>query len=95
MLIRYFADIRELTRESEMQWDKPEANLSELLTDLSGLYGPCFEHRVFRNSDSKHLSEAVIVLINGRDVRHQGALKAPLRQGDTVAIFPAFADGSG
>ncbi len=93
MLIRYFADIRDLTGESELQWDKPEANLSELLTDLSELYSASFKHRGFRNSDSKELSEAVIVLINGRDVRHQGAIKAQLHPDDTVAIFPVFAGG--
>lgn len=94
MVIRYFADIRDLTGESELRWDKPEANLSELLTDLSELYGTCFEHRVFRYGESKELSEAVIVLINGRDVRHQGDIKAPLRPDDTVAIFPVFAGGN-
>lgn len=93
MLIRYFADICELTGESELRWDKPEANLGELLTDLSERYGSRFQHRIFRDRNGKELSEAVIVLINGLDVRHRGAAKAPLRQDDTVAIFPAVAGG--
>ncbi len=94
-MIRYFADIRELAGEEELRWNKPEGTLGELLSDLSELYGLRFEHRVFGENDGKELSEAVIVLINGNDVRRQRAAKAALRPDDTVAIFPVFVDHDG
>ena len=94
MLIRYFSDIRELTGEDERRWNRPAATLGELLSDLSEVYGPCFAQSVFDGNGGMQLSESVIVLINGHDVRHRGAGNAPLCQDDTVAIFPVFAGGN-
>jgi molybdopterin converting factor small subunit len=34
-----------------------------------------------------------IILVNGRDARHLGRLEAPLKQDDTVVIFPPLAGG--
>ncbi len=90
MQIRYFADIRDLTGENERRWTSPAATLAELLHGLGSCYGPRFHHRVFTGSG---LSETIIVLVNGRDIRHLQGLDTPVGPDDTVSIFPVVAGG--
>lgn len=90
MIIRYFADIRDLTGENERRWTGTASTLAELLSDLGGYYGPRFRGRILTDSG---LSETIIVLINGRDIRHLEGLNTPLGPDDTVSIFPVVAGG--
>ena len=41
----------------------------------------------------KALSDRVIIMVNGRHIAHTGGLGTPLRDGDTVAIFPIIGGG--
>ncbi len=92
MQILFFATIRSCTGAREIRWDEPAATLRELLQALSARYGPSFRRWVLKGDD---LGDAVIVVINGHDSRHQGGIHAPLCPDDTVAIFPAIAGGGG
>lgn len=91
MQILYFAGIRELTKEKERQCPVPVATVHELLLTLSARYGTAFRQKVF-NGDGQ-LSDVVIVLVNGRDIRHLNGLETPLATADTVCIFPVVAGG--
>jgi molybdopterin synthase sulfur carrier subunit len=90
MKIRYFARIRELTGENEVEWDKPADTLGMLMHDLADHYGQGFRRRVLADAG---LSSMIIVLINGHDARHLGGAEAPLRADDTVSIFPPIGGG--
>jgi MoaD family protein len=91
MTIRFFADIRDLTGQLSTRWDRPADTVGALIRDLAAHYGPAFGRRFFDGDD---LSGTIIILVNGRDIRHLGNLRAPLRPDDTVAIFPVVAGGA-
>ena len=90
MQIRYFATIRTLTGENTLGWNQPEATLGELLHDLCARYGDNFRSWVL---DGDNLGQAIIILVNGCDVRHLTGINTPLQPDDTIAIFPLVAGG--
>jgi molybdopterin synthase sulfur carrier subunit len=90
MKIRYFARIRELTGENEVEWDKPANTLGMLMRDLADHYGQGFRRRVLAGDG---LSSTIIVLVNGYDARHLGGADASLHPDDTISIFPPIGGG--
>jgi len=82
--------LREATGKSEEEWNAPAATLGVLLRDLTARYGADFQKWVMEKGEMNGLS---IILVNGRDARHLGRLEAPLKQDDTVVIFPPLAGG--
>lgn len=43
--------------------------------------------------DGDELGKSIIILINGRDCRHQAGIETPLHVDDTISIFPMVAGG--
>ncbi len=91
MQVRFFATIREITREKEIRWDGPALELDGLLHGLSARYGVEFAKWCW---DGRELGKAIIILVNGRDVRHLGGLDTRLDPDDVVSVFPMIAGGS-
>lgn len=92
MKIRYFATVRDLTGEVEVQWDRPSATLQELLLGLSVRYGDEFQRLVLNEGK---LGQGVVVLINGRDARRMGGVDAQLSPQDTIFLLPLAGGGRG
>ena len=90
MVIRFFASIRNITGEKEIEWAEPTPTLGELLRLLSDRYGPEFQRWVL---DGENLGGSVMVVINGEDARHQAGLETRLTPTDVVSIFPIMAGG--
>jgi len=90
MQVLFFATLREITRKPEIRWMAPTANVGELLHALCRRYGPEFQKWAF-NGDN--LSDIIIVLVNGHDVRHAAGMATSLSPDDTVAVFPMVAGG--
>ena len=90
MLIRFFASIRNVTKDKEIEWGLPTPTLGELLRLLSERYGPEFRHWVL---DGENFGGSVMVVINGDDARHQAGLATRLAPTDVVSIFPIMAGG--
>lgn len=90
MTVKYFATIRALTGEPERRVDGRPGDLRELLTQLAERYGRLFRRTVF---DGDALHGEIILLVNGRNVRHLQGLDTPLGEDDEVSIFPMIAGG--
>ncbi|MFZ5859019.1 MAG: MoaD/ThiS family protein [Chloroflexota bacterium] len=91
MIIRYFAMLRNVTRQNEQVWNAPVSSVRELLEELCQVYGS--EFRQWMMDENGNLGGLSIVLVNGTDYRHLGGLDAPLQADDVVAIFPPVAGG--
>ena len=80
-------------RSGKAVWEEPIAEgetLGDLMDRLVGRY-PHF--RDFYDPDTKTLQDHVELVLNGRLFDLAGGLKAPLRHGDSVMIFPGFSGG--
>jgi MoaD family protein len=90
MVIRFFASIRNVTGEKEIEWGEPTPTLGELLRLLSERYGPQFQRWVL---DGESLGSSVMVVINGEDARHQAELGTRLATTDVISVLPIMAGG--
>jgi sulfur-carrier protein len=90
MVIRYFADVRNLTGCEEEDWTKAAPTLRALLDGLAAEHGAAFERKVL---ESGQLSQTIIIMVNGRHVEHLAGLDTPLGSDDVVAVFPMVAGG--
>lgn len=93
MTIQFYAYYRDRDYAGckEMTWPAPPT-LRDLGVQLCGKLGPKFRGEFF-SQDGRSLGEKVIVMINGRRVDFLGGLDAPLKESDTVLIFPVVAGG--
>lgn len=90
MQIRYFATIREITGQNTITWAQPANTLGDLLRQLTRRYDSRFAYWVWKGDK---LSDMVIILVNGGDVRHLTGLDTPLNPDDIISIFPMVAGG--
>ncbi len=90
MLVKYFADIRTLSRREEQRLERAPSSVRELLRELSDQHGDAFRRRVFEGDG---ISSTLIVFVNGQNVEHLRGIETPLRPEDVVAIFPMIAGG--
>ncbi|MGN1003083.1 MAG: MoaD family protein [Oscillospiraceae bacterium] len=68
------------------------STLRELGEQMSGRYGESFRGEFF-SPDGSELGRNVIVIVNGRRSDFTGGLDTPLRDTDTVLVFPVVAGG--
>jgi sulfur-carrier protein len=90
VLVKFFATFRKLTGDSSCGVDGSSTTVNEVLRVLSDRYGPAFRSAVF---DNDQLSETVIILVNGRDLRYTGGLNTPVSSEDEISVFPVVAGG--
>jgi molybdopterin synthase sulfur carrier subunit len=90
VVVRFFATLRDVTGQAEIDWDAPVTDLGELLEALAGSYGPAFRRTVLAG---ERLAPAVMVLVNGHNARLAGGAQTPLKPHDEIAIFPPLAGG--
>ena len=66
--------------------------LRELGEELSRLFGPRFRGEFF-SPDESELGERIIIMVNGRRAEFLSGIDTPLKDSDTVLIFPIVAGG--
>lgn len=89
MKVKFFGNIRDITRTKEIQI-KGAANVGQLLQELCDEYGKAFRDKVFRGNE---ITGEVIILVNGRNVYFTGGIDTALYKDDEVSIFPIVAGG--
>lgn len=92
MKISYFAYIRDYTGEKQTVLNTPVTDLGDLLRQLSSRYGSQFRNAVLDETQAD-LSPLIIILVNGRHVKHLDGIHTKLSAEDTVSIFPVVAGG--
>lgn len=93
MKIKFFAYFRDPEFASRKEADlSGPATVRELGFLIGELYGERFLNEFF-TPDRSGLGEKIIVLINGRHVEFLGGIDAPLKDSDTVSLFPVVAGG--
>jgi MoaD family protein len=91
MIIRYFATLREITRQREQVWNQPVTTVQDLLQTLCTKYGP--EFRRWMVDENGNFGGFSVVLVNGVDYRELGGMETHLKPSDIIAIFPPVAGG--
>jgi len=95
MRVRYFAFIRKYTGCAEE--DVPcQDTIGALARSLCERYGEKLRQQIFPNGYSEGNEEfgsEIIVLINGRHIKHLQGPASPLKPDDCVDIFPVVAGG--
>jgi molybdopterin synthase sulfur carrier subunit len=91
MLVKFFAYIRDITgcKETDFPYQETLGSLARALCDH---YGEGLRQKIF-TKDGEALGPDIIIMINGRHVIHLGGLNAPLKEEDTVYVFPMVAGG--
>lgn len=88
--ISYFGHIREKagykSDAEEIEEGLPLGDLLEPLCKRRNVH-----HEVFGESDQ--IQESVNILVNGRNIRFLQGLDTPLRDGDSISIFPPTGGG--
>ncbi len=88
--VKFFANFRELTDESEIVFEiKEGSNINDLLIEIIEEW-PILSDEFF---DGDKLKDYVNVFLNHRNIKDDEGLEAELSEGDTVAIFPPVSGG--
>ena len=93
MTVKFFAYIRDPDYAGckEMSWPVTR-DVRELGEQLSEKFGAKFRGEFF-SPDGTALGERIIIFINGRNVKFLQELDTPLKDTDTVLVFPVVAGG--
>ena len=89
MAVKYFGDIRPLTRLKWERWPHPQPDVRSLLNALGE------KHAALRNRlfEGDQLSSTIIILVNGRSVDYLNGIETPLQPDDIVDVFPVEGGG--
>ena len=94
MLVKFFAFYRnpEYAGCKETDWPEKCETVYELCHQIADRYGTKFREELL-TPDGEEISERSIVLVNGRRVDFLDGIQTPLKETDTVLIFPVVAGG--
>jgi MoaD family protein len=90
MIVRFFAGLREITKAELLRLTDPPADVAALADVLVARYGKALQGAIMSDEG---LSEAVVVLVNGHNIRLSAGAATPLGADDEVAIFPMVSGG--
>ena len=90
MVVRFFAGIREITKADQLRLSETPADVDRLADVLVTRYGKPLQGAIMSGGV---LSEALVVLVNGHNIRLSAGAATPLQPDDEVAIFPMVSGG--
>lgn len=90
--VKFFATIREATGTSETLVDIKDGTVGSILQILSSKYGDGFREQIL-DTDG-FIKPRVRILLNGSFIdRNSDPLQYPVRDGDTIFLFPPILGG--
>lgn len=91
--VKFFAYYRdpEYANCKELRMEKCE-DIFDLGNKLSDMFGEKFRNEFF-SPDGQEIGERTILMINGRHVQFLGGIHAPIKDEDTVLVYPVVAGG--
>ena len=94
MTVRFFAYIRdpEYAGCKETEWPQKAATVLELCRQIADTYGDKFRQELL-TPEGTGISERSIIMVNGRRIDFIGGPEAPLKDTDTILVFPVVAGG--
>ena len=94
MTVKFFAFYRDpdFAGCKEMEWPEKADSVIELCRQVADKYGDKFRAELL-TSDGNGVCERSIIMVNGRRIDFIGGPDAPLKETDTVLIFPVVAGG--
>jgi molybdopterin synthase sulfur carrier subunit len=90
MVVRFFANLRDVSKAKETTIKAPET-IRDLLYLLSDSYGRAMGQKLLALDGSLHPD--MIVLLNGRHIEFLQGEETPLKEEDVVSFFPRIAGG--
>ncbi|MFQ5711549.1 MAG: ubiquitin-like small modifier protein 1 [Candidatus Geothermarchaeales archaeon] len=85
--------LHDITGAKELELDLNQGStVKDLFDTLFEKYGADFRRRIL-DPKTGDLRRFIIVIVNGRDIRHMNQMETELKEGDEVAILPAVAGG--
>lgn len=88
MKVKFFASFADAAKEKERDFSAPD--IKSLFALLIERYGPEFEKMLYPKGT---LPDNLIILVNGKHIRHLQGLDTPLQESDVVSIFPMLNGG--
>ena len=94
MILKFFAFYRnsDFAGCKEMEWTENADTIIELCRQIADRFGDKFRAELL-TPDGNDICERSIIMINGRRIDFIGGVNAPLKETDTVLIFPVVAGG--
>ena len=94
MTVKFFAYFREpgFAGCKEMEWPQEAGTVIELCRQISDRFGDRFREELL-TPDGNDISERSFVMVNGRRTEFLDGINTPLKDTDTVLVFPVVAGG--
>ena len=94
MTVKFFAYYRnpDFAGCKEMEWTAHAATVIELCHQIADRFGEKFRSELL-TQDGSGISDRSIVMVNGRRIDFIGGPEAPLKDTDTILVFPVVAGG--
>lgn len=94
MTVKFFAYYRDpdFAGCKEMEWPERADTVIGLCRQIADRFGDRFRRELI-TADGNGVCERSIVMVNGRRIDFIGGAEAPLKDSDTVLIFPVVAGG--
>lgn len=94
MKVQFFAFFRDkdFAGCKEIDWPMEAASVYELCHQIADRYGDKFRKELL-SPDGEAIGERSIVFVNGRRVEFLSGIQTPLKETDTVLVFPVVAGG--
>lgn len=94
MTVKFFAYFRDPAYAGckETEWPHDTGTVLELCRQIADAYGDKFRQELL-TPEGDGISERSIVMVNGRRIEFLEGTETPLKDTDTVLVFPVVAGG--
>ncbi len=90
--VQFVSTLAIFTKEHKVEFDVPSGStITTLLGLLHQKYGKEEGAKIFENKGN--VSHALVILVNGTDIRREEGLDTELQDGDVVVFMPVIAGG--